>query len=379
MQGQDFQIKLNATHRVRFTRDAFKLNNRLLADILETKGHSKIIVFIDRGVAEAFPDLETTINDYLDSIENLTSCGSIIQTGGEECKKNKETLQEAWDIIEEKGIDRHSYILCIGGGAYLDVIGMAAATAHRGIRFVRLPTTTLSQDDSGVGVKNGINAYGKKNFLGTFAIPYAVVNDFSFIHQQPEEERRAGLIEAVKVALVKDSTFFTWIEDQVHQLATLEPATLEQAVERSALLHAQHIAYGGDPFEAGSSRPLDFGHWSAHKIEQLTNFAVSHAEAVSIGIALDTVYAWKANILDQSSAERILNVIKTLRLPQWHSCLEELTEDGTPAVIQGLQEFREHLGGELTILLLSNIGTGENFHSMDSSLLNESISWLKNS
>ena len=377
MHGQDFQININTQHRIRFTRDAFQLNNSLLSDLLETNVHSKIITFIDSGVAEVFPNLESSISDYVESMDGFTSCGSFIQTGGESCKRNADTLQEAWDIIEKAGIDRHSYILCIGGGAYLDVIGMAAATAHRGIRLVRFPTTTLSQDDSGVGVKNGINAYGKKNFLGTFAIPYAVINDFAFLDHQPEMDRRAGIIEAVKVALVKDADFFTWIEKNGDQLAELQPSILEEAVERSALLHAEHITNGGDPFETGNNRPLDFGHWSAHKIEQLTDFTVSHAEAVAIGVSLDTVYAWKANLLSQSAAERILNVISTLQLPQWHPCLEEQTSDGKRAVYQGLEEFREHLGGELTLLLLRDIGIGENVHTMDLAILDESIDFLK--
>ncbi len=224
----------------------------MLAELLETKGHAKVIAFIDSGVATAFPELEGQINDYLERMPGFVSRGTVVQTGGEHCKRDANTLQQAWDAIEQAGIDRHSYVICIGGGAYLDVVGFAAATAHRGIRLVRFPTTTLAQDDSGVGVKNGINAYGKKNFLGTFAVPYAVVNDFTFLHSQPETERRAGLAEAVKVALVKDASFFRWIEDHCAKLADLHPHTLEDAVERSALLHAAHIAYGGDPFETGS-------------------------------------------------------------------------------------------------------------------------------
>ena len=290
-----------------------------------------------------------------------------MQAGGEGCKRDANTLQAAWDILENAGIDRHSYIICIGGGAYLDVIGLAAATAHRGIRLVRFPTTVLAQDDSGVGVKNGINAYGKKNFIGTFAVPYAVINDFSFLHGQPELTRRAGIIEAVKVALVKDAAFFRWIEDQCEKLAKLHPHTLEETVERSALLHAAHIAYGGDPFETGNSRPLDFGHWAAHKLEQLTDFELSHAEAVSIGVALDTLYSWKSGRLDEASAMRILKVINKL---------QQKCANGTREVFNGLEEFREHLGGELTVLLLRDIGKGEDVHSMDEILLDECIDWL---
>ena len=377
MQGKDFDIRINTTHRIRFTRDAFSTENRILIDLLETNGHAKVIVFIDNGVAEAFPKLEAQVNEYLDRMPGFVSRGTVVQTGGEFCKRDANTLQTAWDTIEKAGIDRHSYVICIGGGAYLDVIGLAAATAHRGIRFVRFPTTTLAQDDSGVGVKNGINAYGKKNFLGTFAVPHAVVNDFSFLHGQPETERRAGIVEAVKVALVKDAAFFHWIEDHCDKLTKLQPHVLEETVERSALLHASHIAYGGDPFETGNSRPLDFGHWAAHKMEQLTDFALSHADAVAVGLALDTVYSWKTGRLEESSAMRILKVLKKLQLPTWHESFDIRTKDGTRSVFVGLEEFREHLGGELTVLLLRDIGKGEDVHTMDTNLLDECIDWLE--
>ena len=348
----------------------------MLVNLLKTNGHAKVIAFIDSGVTEAFPELESEVNDYLERMPGFTSKGTVVQIGGENCKRDVNTLQAAWDTIEQAGIDRHSYIICIGGGAYLDVIGLAAATAHRGIRLVRFPTTVLAQDDSGVGVKNGINAYGKKNFLGTFSVPYAVINDFSFLHGQPEADRRAGIIEAVKVALVKDAAFFRWIEEHGAKLAQLHPHTLEETVERSALLHAAHITYGGDPFETGNSRPLDFGHWAAHKLEQLTDFKLSHAEAVSIGLALDTVYSWKSGRLDEESAMRVLRVMQKLHLPTWHQSLEQQCADGIREVFNGLEEFREHLGGELTILLLRDIGKGEDVHSMDTNLLDECIEWL---
>jgi 3-dehydroquinate synthase len=377
MQGKDYDIRITSKHRVRFTRNAFNLDNRLLIDLLETNGQAKVLTFIDQGVADAFPELQTQVENYMERMPGYVSRGTIAYQGGEDCKRDANTLQTAWDAIEKAGIDRHSYIICIGGGAFLDVIGLAAATAHRGIRLVRFPTTALSQDDSGVGVKNGINAYGKKNFLGTFAVPYAVVNDFTFLHGQPETERRAGLVEAVKVALVKDAGFFHWIEDNIEQLSVLHPHTLEETVERSALLHASHIAYGGDPFETGSSRPLDFGHWAAHKMEQLTDFELTHADAVGVGVALDSLYSWKTGRLDEDSAMRILRVLKQLKLPTWHVSLEMKADDGTRAVFKGLDEFREHLGGQLTVLLLKDLGKGEDVHAMDRDLLEECIDWLE--
>ncbi len=188
------------------------------------------------------------------------------------------------------------------------------ATAHRGIRHVRFPTTTLSQGDGGVGVKNGVNYFGKKNWVGTFAVPYAVVNDFAFLDTLPAREKRCGLIEAIKVALIRDADFFLWLEKHVEDLAALKPSVVEQAVQRSAELHVEHIATNGDPFEQGSARPLDFGHWAAHKLEQASGFKVAHGEAVAIGMAVDLLYSVKAGILDAATARARDRAHRTRRL-----------------------------------------------------------------
>jgi 3-dehydroquinate synthase len=377
MSGEDFNITVSFQHRVRFTRGAFAPGNRLMADLLETRGRSKVLVFVENGLKEFFPQLEGEIQDYFSDLSGLRLTGVEWLAGGEEAKRDDQVYQDAMAAIERHHIDRHSYVVVIGGGAFLDVIGFAAATGHRGVRLVRFPTTTLSQDDSGVGVKNGINAFKKKNFIGTFAVPYAVVNDFQFLHTQPKLTRRAGLIEAVKVALVRDGEFFDWLEKNVSGLLSLDEAVLEEAVQRSAVHHARHIAQGGDPFELGSSRPLDYGHWAAHKLEQLTDFELSHGEAVSVGVALDTLYAAKIGLLEAVDAERVLKLIEGLELPIWHEALELKDPKGRRRVFNGLEEFREHLGGELTVLLLKETGVGVDVHEIDESIWEECAEELK--
>lgn len=377
MSGEDFNITVSFQHRIRFTRAAFAPGNRLVAELLETRGRSKVLVFVEKGLRGFFPQLEGEIQDYFSDLSGLRLTGVEWLAGGEEAKRDAQVYQDAMAAIERHHIDRHSYVVVIGGGAFLDVIGFAAATGHRGVRLVRFPTTTLSQDDSGVGVKNGINAFGKKNFIGAFAVPYAVVNDFRFLHTQPELTRRAGLIEAVKVALVRDGEFFDWMEENLEGLRSLDEATLEEAVQRSAIHHARHIAQGGDPFELGSSRPLDYGHWAAHKLEQLTDFELSHGEAVSVGVALDTLYAAKVGLLNADDAERVLKVIEGLELPVWHEALELRDSKGRRRVFNGLEEFREHLGGELTVLLLKEPGVGVDVHEIDEAVWEDCAEELK--
>lgn len=377
MTATDFDIQITFKHRIRFTRDAFALENNTLRDLLAESPDPKILVFVENEIITHFPQLPAEIETYLASLPGARLTAVIPSSGGESAKRDDRLYQSAMAAIEENHIDRHSFIFAIGGGAFLDVIGYAAATAHRGIRLLRFPTTTLSQDDSGVGVKNGINAFGKKNFTGAFAVPYAVLNDFAFLATQPEQTAREGLIEAVKVALVRDGEFFSWIESNLSALRDLHLPTVEKTVQRSALLHARHIAEGGDPFETGSSRPLDYGHWSAHKLEQLSDFELSHGAAVSIGVALDTLYAAETGLLAKEKAERVLHVIEILRLPLWHPAADLRDKNGRRQVFNGLEEFREHLGGQLTVLLLKDLGQGTDHHHMDEAILDDSLNTLK--
>lgn len=376
MPRYDFQIPVSFKHRVVFTRDAFASGNDEVAEILSEGGGRRVIVFLEEAVAAAWPKLETQIGNYFAARE-FDIRGVVVLPGGEACKADDSLVRKVWAELDAAHIDRHSYALVIGGGAFLDAAGYAAATAHRGVRLVRFPTTTLSQDDSGVGVKNAVNRFGKKNWVGTFSVPFAVVNDLGFLHTQDEETRRAGLIEAVKVALVKDRSFFEWIEKNLTALAILDPETLEQCVEKSALLHARHIATGGDAFETGSSRPLDFGHWAAHKLEAMTGYQLAHAPAVAVGLALDTLYSAKAGLLAPEAAERILRVLEGLSLQTYHEGLDERTETGRHRVFDGLDEFREHLGGELTVLLLREPGKGVDVHEFDMDLLAGCIAELR--
>ena len=376
MSRHDFQIPVTFKHRVVFTRNAFAPDNEELATILREGAGRRALVFVDAAVANAWPQLADEIETYLSQLD-LDFCGLHVLPGGEAAKDDDPWVREVWQRIDAAHLDRHSYVLAIGGGAFLDAVGFAAATAHRGVRLVRFPTTTLAQDDSGVGVKCAINALGKKNWIGAFAVPFAVINDFRFLHSQDEATCRAGLIEAVKVALVKDGGFFAWIEANLVGLAALEPAVLEACVEQSALRHVEHIAAGGDPFETGSSRPLDFGHWAAHKLEALTAYRLSHAQAVAIGLALDTLYSTRAGIAPPAAAERVFRVLDGLRLAVYHPALDWLDASGQRQVLAGLGEFREHLGGELTVLMLRDIGVGSDLHWLDPLLVGGCIDELR--
>ena len=375
-------IQVSFQQRVHFTRGVFAAGNALLKEVLTLSKASQVaksLVVLDESLDVAQPLLTKSITDYFAAFPDCLKlvCPPLIIEGGERAKNSYFHVSEIQSHVERYHIDRHSYVIAVGGGALLDVVGLAAATAHRGVRHVRIPTTTLSQDDSGVGVKNGINSFGKKNFIGTFTPPFAVINDFDLLASLPPRDKRAGYVEAVKVALIRDGAFFNAIERDAERLVSFEPESMHRLIYRSAELHLNHIATSGDPFEFGSARPLDFGHWAAHKLEQLSEYRIRHGEAVAVGIALDVVYSRNLGFLDAVSAERILVLLERLGFELFVN--ELLHEDslGALMVLKGLEEFREHLGGQLTITLLQGIGRGFEVHEMDSAAVVAAIHELR--
>jgi 3-dehydroquinate synthase len=370
-------IPIQWQHRLYFTRDVLAARNPALFDaILEHPSVAKIAprvkFFIDSGVLESWKDLPQKIEAWAQRHHELIQlAGPPSQVRGGEAGKNDIAVFDM--VLEEifrSQLCRHSFIVAIGGGAMLDVVGFAAATAHRGIMLIRIPTTSLSQADSGVGVKNSVNRFGRKNWLGTFTVPFAVINDASFLETLPTRDRRAGLIEALKVALIRDPDFLDWMDMWANELATFKNGPFEEAIERSALIHLDHIAGNGDPFEAGSSRPLDFGHWSAHKLEQMSGFHLGHGEAVAIGMALDLTYAAISGLLPD--AERFVRIIERLGFETFTPWLDD------PRLIAGLEEFREHLGGQLTIPMIIAPGEKIDVHEVNATIICQSIDRLRN-
>jgi 3-dehydroquinate synthase len=368
--------------RVFFTENVFApdnliLKNALVADAKKTT--PKILVILEDALAQAQPDLPQKVENYFFAYKSELQLvrAPLFVCGGERAKNSISIVTEILSQIDQHHIDRHSFLIAIGGGALLDVAGFAAATAHRGVRHIRIPTTTLSQADSGVGVKNGINAFGKKNFIGTFSPPHIVINDFNLLATLAPRDKRAGYVEAIKVACIRDQIFFDEIERDAKKLISFEPATMKNLIRRCAELHLEHIATSGDPFETGSARPLDFGHWSAHKLEQLSNFQIPHGEAVAIGIALDVIYSREIGLLGKNSAERILNLLAQLGFKLFAGELLAKNSLGELQILNGLEEFREHLGGELTITLLKEIGCGVEVREMNSQKIIAAINELK--
>ncbi len=364
-------------YKLHFTQDLFAVKNSLLKDILDgykKDKRVKLLFVIDDGVSTSHQDLLNEITKYCKAhSKNIEYTESIVIKGGEQCKNDYSSVERVLKGINDQHIDRHSFVVGIGGGALIDMVGYAAAIAHRGVKLIRIPTTVLSQNDSAVGVKNSFNIFEKKNFLGTFAPPYAIINDSDFLLTLEQRDWISGIAEAIKVALIKDANFFEYIESNAEKLKDrlLEP--MQYVIYKCAEMHMHHIAQGGDPFESGSSRPLDFGHWAAHKLEQMSGYTLRHGEAVAKGIALDVTYAHLMGLISETMLRRILQVMQNIGFDLQ---MPVSTESEMTALLVGIQEFQEHLGGELCITLITRIGVKHDVHEIDMDSMKKAVNTL---
>ena len=370
------RIDLAFEYPVVFSRDVFDPDNRALADLLNTNApHIRTQLFFDAGLLDAWQGLHDDAVKYFAKHIGKPALPPVVLPGGEQVKEGWEHTHSAIDAIRDANLCRHSFVIAVGGGAFLDTVGFATALVHRGIRLIRLPSTTLSQGDSGVGVKNGINLDGKKNLIGAFAPPFAVVNDLSLLETLPREPLLDGIAEVFKVAIIKDRELFELLSDSAEAINSHDMKIIGEAVRRSALIHLEHIASAGDPFEIGEARPLDFGHWTAHRLESVSGYRISHGRGVAIGIALDATYAVLLKLITNEQCEAICSAIARCGLPTFDPLLLE-KQGNRYSIFDGIEEFREHLGGRLSITLPEGIGQCIEVNTIDERLMSEAIERL---
>ncbi|UOP09706.1 3-dehydroquinate synthase [Pseudomonas palleroniana] len=363
-----------------FTDHLFDPRNPCLHQQLSAphNGPVTVLVFADAQLLHSAPHLREQIDAYFAAHTDLHLQTAPIAVPAGELSKNTQVLEQLYSDMLQHHLDRHCYVLALGGGAVLDAVGYACATFHRGIRLVRVPSTVLAQNDAGIGVKNGINAFGQKNLLGAFYPATAVLNDFQLLTSLTHRDQIAGLAEAVKVALIKDSAFFEWMEQHADALARFDHPASRYAIRRCAELHLGHITGAGDPFERGNGRPLDYGHWAAHKLENLSQHRLRHGEAVAVGMALDSLYANAVGLLSASDTQRLMNLLHTLGFNLCPPELKMKDAQGRSQVLLGLEEFRQHLGGQLSIPMLRCIGESIDLHAIDDAQMEKALQRLAN-
>lgn len=372
---QSFQVQYD--YQLYFTSGLFALENQMFVNLIaDYKDFEpvKLLFVLDDGVKHHHPTLIPQIEDYCKAHrQTIKYTETLVLPGGEQVKNSDKAIESVLKGVNDNKICRHSFVVVIGGGAVIDMVGYAAAIAHRGVKLIRIPTTVLSQNDSAVGVKNSVNAFKKKNFLGTFAPPFAIINDSDFLETLEQRDWISGISEAIKVALIKDKTFFKYIADNAVALKNREMEPMQYVIYKCAEMHMHHIAQGGDPFESGSSRPLDFGHWAAHKMEFMTNYELRHGEAVAKGIALDVTYAQLVGLISEEDLQHILDVMIAIG---FDLSLPVQSNDKIEQLLNGIEEFREHLGGQLTITLISDLGVKHDVHTIDMELMSKAITKL---
>lgn len=366
-----FGIQVDYRFEVHFTQDVFAPANTVLLEALrrpDADRPARALVFVDRGSAEADSDLIASIHRWF-AVQDPARCQLAappeIVAGGEAVKADWNIVDLVGRLAVEASLCRHSYVIIIGGGAVLDAVGFGASLVHRGLRQIRIPTTVLAQADAGLGVKNAINGLSNKNFYGTFTPPEAIINDRQFLRRLDDRSWRAGVAEAFKVAIIKDAAFLADLIGSAARLRARDLDVMARVVERCALLHLDHITTSGDPFEKGSSRPLDFGHWSAHRLEVLSRHRLQHGEAVAIGVALDCCYAVEIGRLDEAQVEPILDALAVIGFALWDDCLDLRDANGARRILEGLEQFREHLGGALTLAMPDGLGQRQDITHFD--------------
>ena len=318
--------------------------------ILRDLGRAKCVVVTDETVAELhLPQLQTALET-----DGLYA-GSIVLPPGEgtKCFTQLETLCE--DLLKTC-IDRGDIVVVFGGGVIGDLGGFAASILRRGVRFVQIPTTLLSQVDSSVGGKTGINAAQGKNLIGTFHQPGLVIADLNVLETLPEREFRAGYAEVVKYGLINDAAFFAWLEDNWPLVFANDLAARAHAIEISCKAKAAIVA--ADERESGARGLLNLGHTFGHALEAWAGYSGSliHGEGVSIGMILALMLSEDLGLAPEGTATRAETHLATVGLPTRIRHIQHTTRPDPQELVRHMGQDKKVKDGKLTFVLAYGIG-----------------------
>ncbi|HEX3381419.1 MAG TPA: 3-dehydroquinate synthase [Paraburkholderia sp.] len=266
-----------------------------------------------------------------------------------EAHKNLQTLNLIFDALLGSRADRKTTLIALGGGVIGDMTGFAAACYMRGVPFIQVPTTLLSQVDSSVGGKTGINHPLGKNMIGAFYQPQAVIADIGALRTLPERELAAGLAEVIKTGAIADDGFFNWIEANIEALNRCEPEALVEAVKRSCEIKASVVAQ--DEREGGLRAILNFGHTFGHAIEAGLGYGEwLHGEAVGCGMVMAADLSVRLGHLDEASRKRLVDVVVAAHLPTRAPAL------GADRYVELMQIDKKAEAGAIKFILLKRFG-----------------------
>lgn len=298
-------------------------DNKFCYDIVYEQDFSKLLEEIEKlelNLADRKICIITDTNVeklYLKELINLLEphCTKVISytfTAGEE-SKNLDTVQKAYEVLIQNKLNRKDFLIALGGGVVGDLTGFCAATFLRGIDFIQIPTTLLSQVDSSIGGKTGVDFAQYKNMVGAFHMPRLVYMNLSALNDLPGRQYFSGMAEVLKSALIKDGKFYEWLINNFYEICQREGEIVEEMVYRTCEIKKAVVEK--DPYEKGDRALLNLGHTLGHAIEKYKNFEMLHGECVALGCVCAAYISWKRELIKDDDYYEIRDMFVPFCLP----------------------------------------------------------------
>ena len=332
-------------------------NNLLFqsGDLLKKYINNKKIIIIYDNYFDSENSSNKYFKQFFHSIEKEAVSINLIGISGGDKTKSMSQLTNIIEKVLSFEIDRDTIIIAFGGGVVGDIAGFAASILLRGINFIQIPTTLLSQVDSSVGGKTGVNGKLGKNLIGAFHQPLAVIADTIILKSLPDRELKAGFSEVIKYGLIKDKEFFMWLENNYTEVLNHNDLKLKKTIIKSCSIKSKIIQ--DDEKENGKRALLNLGHTFAHAIESFGNYdgKVIHGEAVAIGICMAFRFSYKLELCKKSDLERVINIFQKSKLPTAIKDIPDLSIS-TSVMMEKFKYDKKTRKNKLTFILNNKIG-----------------------
>ena len=336
-----------------------------LAEELKQLGYQadqKICIISDSNVAKLYAE---TVKNILTKSFPQIFCYEF-QAG--EASKNTDTVNGVYEFLIQNHFDRHDLMIALGGGVVGDLTGFTAATYLRGIDFIQVPTTLLSQVDSSIGGKTGVDFMQYKNMVGAFYQPKLVYMNLSVLQSLPSRQIISGMGEIIKHGLIKDAAYYEWLMAHHDAILALEPAVMEEMIARSCEIKREVVEH--DPTEKGERALLNFGHTIGHAIEKLCGFSLYHGECVGLGILAAAYLSKKQGNLTE---EQLAGIRQCLSAFGFQTQIDGISTD---AVLSATKSDKKMVGNQVKFILLHTIGDAYIYRELSDAQILDGIRYV---
>lgn len=344
--------------------------DEILAEMnrLGYQNNTKICIVTDSNVAKIYEkELKSKLSmDYSDVKTFLFDAG--------EASKNLDTIQKLYEFLIINRFERKDLLIALGGGVVGDMTGFAAATYLRGIDFIQIPTTLLSQVDSSIGGKTGVDFAQYKNMVGAFKQPKLVYINLNVLKTLPKEQFASGMAEALKSGLIKDADYFSFLEENREEIQSISRDEIEKAVAGSCAIKREVVQK--DPKEKGERALLNFGHTIGHAIEKLSDFSLYHGECVALGMVAASYISWKMGHIEKEDLERIEQVLAAYQLPIRLNLSEKNLTISAEEIITATKSDKKMEKGRVKFILLQEIGNAYISRDISDEMLMDGITYI---